>query len=464
LPVKTKSMKKYFLLPAAICFFTVAVAQNSQPKAVVADKILAVVGDKIVLKSDIENSIIDMQRQGVEVPDNARCQVLEQAMGIKALVLQAEKDSLPVTDEEVETIIDNRIRSFIAQFGSKDELEKIAGKTIYQLKEDFKEPIRDQELAKAMRNKVVENVRITPNEVNTYFSKIPKDSLLFYESELQISQVVVYPKAHREAEEYCIQQLKEFKEQIESGKKNFQSVASIYTQDPGSKETGGYYEVNRYSKELDPIWLGKAFTLKDGQVSNPFKTRFGYHIMQLVSRNGDDAAVRHILLIPQVTSIEVRAELERLDSVRAKLIAGTLDFGEAVNKYSNDDEHKFTGGQMLGRDGSGFLTIDQLDKDLVLMLKDLKVGQYSQPTEFMDERGRKGVRVVYLKSKTEPHRENLKDDYDRISQRALEAKKNEVLEQWFIKKVVTYHIMIDDEFKGCPEMKKWLPEKSTVKN
>jgi len=458
-------MKKYFLLFILIAgILPYSFAQNSKPKGVVADKILAVVGDKIVLKSDVENSIIDMQRQGVEIPANAKCQVLDQAMGIKALVLQAEKDSLPITDEDVETIIDNRIRSFIQQFGSKDELEKIAGKTIYQLKEDFKEPIREQELAKAMRNKVVDGVRITPNEVSAYFSKIPKDSLLFYESELQISQIVVYPKAHRDAEEYCVKQLKDLKEEIEAGKKNFQSAASIYTMDPGSKETGGYYEVNRYSKELDPVWLGKAFTLKEGQISNPFKTRFGYHIMQLVSRNGDDAAVRHILLIPQVTSFEVKAEVEHLDSVRANLIAGTIDFGEAVSKYSNDDEHKFTAGRVLGRDGSGYLTIDQLDKDMVLMLKDLKVGQYSHPTEFTDERGRKGVRIVYLNAKTEPHRENLKDDYDRIAQRALEEKKNDVLEKWFRKKVVTYHLVVDDEYKDCPEMKKWLPEATALKN
>lgn len=169
-------MKKYFLLLVTAIGFTLTLAaQNSQPKGIVADKILAVVGDKIVMKSDIDNSLIDMQRQGVEIPENARCQILDQAMGIKALVLQAEKDSLPVTDEEVETIIDNRIRSFIQQFNGKEELEKIAGKTIYQLKEDFKEPIRDQELAKAMRSKVVENVRITPNEVGAYFNKIPKE-------------------------------------------------------------------------------------------------------------------------------------------------------------------------------------------------------------------------------------------------------------------------------------------------
>lgn len=463
--IKIILMKKYLLFfIAAFGFATAAIAQNSHTKAVVADKIVAVVGNKVILKSDIDNSIIDMQRQNIEIPANARCAMLEQSMGIKALVLQAEKDSLPVTDEEVETIIDNRIRAFISQFGSKDELEKVAGKTIYQLKEDFREPIRDQELAKAMRNKVVENVRITPKEVNEYYNKIPKDSLFLYESEVEISQIISYPKATRDAEEYVIQQLKEFKEQIESGKKDFASLASIYTQDPGSKETGGLYEINRYSKELDPVWLGKAFTLKQGQVSNPFKTRFGYHIMQLVSRAGDDASVRHLLLIPQVTSYEIKEGIDRLDSIRAKLMAGTLDFGAAVAKYSDDESSKFTAGQITGRDGSTYVTIDQLDKDLVAMLKTLKVGQYSQPTEYTDERGRKGVRIVYLKTRTEPHRENLKDDYDRVSQRALEEKKNEVLEQWFNKKVGTYYILVADEYKSCPEMTKWTATTAAAKN
>lgn len=451
-------MKHYLLLLVGyFTFVSASLAQNSQPKKVVADKIVAVVGDKVILKSDIDNSIIDMQRQNIEIPANARCSMLEQAMGIKALVLQAEKDSLPVTDEEVETIIDNRIRSFIAQFGSKDELEKVAGKTIYQLKEDFREPIRDQELAKAMRNKVVENVRITPKEVNEYYNKIPKDSLFLYESEVEISQIVIFPKAHRDAEEYAIEQLKDIKAQVESGKSDFASLASIYTMDPGSKETGGQYDVNRYSKELDPVWLGKAFTLKPGQVSNPFKTRFGYHIMQLVSRAGDDASVRHILIIPQVTSYEIKEGITKLDSIRDLLVAGKMDFGAAVAKFSDDEQSKFTAGQITGRDGSTYVTIDQLDKDMVTMLKDLKVGQYSHPTEYVDERGKKGVRLVYLKTRTEPHRENLKDDYNRVAQRALEEKKNEVLEQWFNKKVVTYYILVDEEYKSCPEMARWLP-------
>lgn len=430
----------------------------------VADKIIAVVGDKIVLKSDIDNTILDMQRQGIEVPSDARCLSLEQAMGIKALVLQAEKDSLPVTEEEIAADIENQIRGFINAYGSKDELERVAGRTIYQLKEDFKEGFRERKLANAMRGKIVEGIRITPNEVKAYFDKVPKDSLRFYESEVEIGQVIIYPKANRDAEEYAIEQLNEFKKQLESGKRDMKTLAALYSDDPGSKDNAGQYEINRNEKQWDPAFLSKAFSLKEGQISAPFKSKFGYHIIQMVSRAGDDAVVRHILKIPQVTASEVTAAISRLDSVRAKLIAGTITFGEAVNKYSDDEASKFTGGMKQNNEGGTNLTIDQLDKDLVVMLKDLKVDEYSKPTEFMDERQKKGVRIVYLKSKSEPHRENMKDDYNKIAQRALEEKKNNALEKWFLEKVPTYYIKVDEDYQHCSQMDKWLhPATETAK-
>jgi peptidyl-prolyl cis-trans isomerase SurA len=427
----------------------------AQPKKVLADKIIAVVGNKIILKSDIDNSLLDMQRQGVEVTSDARCMSLEQAIGIKALVLQAEKDSLPVTDEEVEAEIDNQIRYFISQYGSKDEVERIAGKSLYQLKEDFKEGFRDRKLATAMRNKIVGDIKITPNEVKSFFEKIPVDSLPYYETEVEVGQILVYPKASRDAEQYCIEQLTDYKKQIESGKKAFGTMASVYTEDPGSKDRGGMYEINRNQKDLDPIWMSKAFTLKEGQISAPFKTKFGYHIIQLVSRMGDDAVVRHILKIPQVTQVELKIGFSKLDSIRAKLIAGTIDFGEAVSRYSDDESSKFTAGMIQGRDGN-FLTIDQLDKDLVVKLKDLKIGEYSQPLEYTDERGKKGLRVIYLKSKSEPHRENLKDDYNKIAQRAIEQKKETALEKWFDVKTKSYYIKIDEDYLNCASLKHWI--------
>jgi peptidyl-prolyl cis-trans isomerase SurA len=436
-------------------------AAFAQPKKVVADKIVAVVGDKIILRSDIDNTLLDMQRQGVELPPNARCLSLEQAMGIKALVLQAEIDSLPVTDEEINADIDNQIRGFINAYGSKEKLEEVSGRTIYQLKEDFRDGFRDRKLAGAMRGKIIDNVRITPNEVKHYFEQIPKDSLPYYESELEIGQIVIYPKAGREAEEYCIEQLKTFKQQLESGRKDMSTLAALYSDDPGSKDKAGQYELNRNEKQWDPSFLAKAFSLKEGQVSAPFKSKFGYHIIQLVRRSGDDAIVRHILKIPQITKTEINAAKQKLDSVRAMLITKAMNFGEAVAKYSDDEGSKFTGGRKTNAEGSTYITIDQLDKDLVLMMNSLQVGQYSAPTEFTDEqRSKKGVRIVYLISRSEPHRENLKDDYNKIAQRALENKKNEVLEKWFNERIGTYYIRIDDEYRNCEEMRKWLPKQN----
>lgn len=444
-------IKSIFFLVFLLSGFTVL----AQPKKVVADKIAAVVGDKVILKSDIDNSLLDMQRQGMELPENAGCLTLEQAMGVKALVLQAEKDSIPVSDEEIETDIDNQIRYFMNAYGSKEELERIAGKSIYQLREDYKDGFRDRKLASSMRNKIVENVKITPNEVKNYYNSIPPDSLAYYESEVEVGQIVIFPKASREAEEYCLEQLNDYRRQIEAGR-DFKTIAALYSDDPGSKDRGGMYEINRNQKDFDPIWLSKAFSLKEGQVSNPFKTRFGYHIMQLVSRNGDDAVVRHILRIPQVTQYEIKDGIEKLDTIRMKLIAGTIDFGSAVQRYSEDESSKFTAGLLQGREGGSFLALDELDKDLVLAIGKMNTGEYSKPEEFTNDRGKKGVRIIHLKSRTDPHRENLKDDYNRVSQRALEQKKEAEIEKWFNSKINTYYIFVDEEYRSCDGMEKWL--------
>ncbi|HZW71260.1 MAG TPA: peptidylprolyl isomerase, partial [Hanamia sp.] len=346
--------------------------------------------------------------------------------------------------------------------GSKEIVEQIAGKSLFQLKEDFRETFKEQKLAQGERDKIVADVRITPQEVEAYYDSIPKDSLHFYGSELEVGEIVIYPKPSRDLDTYAIDQLNEYKKEVESGSKKFETLASLYTDDPGSKDNGGRYEINRNEKTWDPVFLAKAFSLKDGQISSVFKTKFGYHIIQMVSRNGDDAVIRHILKIPQISSIEVNQTKEKLDSIRSKLVAGTIDFGQAVSKYSEDQNSKFTGGRIPARDGSTFISIDDLDKDLVLMLKDLKVGQYSQPTEFVDDRGKKAVRIVIILTKTEPHRENLKDDYDKIAQDALAEKKNAALENWFTKKIPSFYVKIADDYKSCPEMQKWETNSSTV--
>ncbi|MEO5998565.1 MAG: peptidylprolyl isomerase [Chitinophagaceae bacterium] len=422
---------------------------------VVADKILAIVGDKIILSSEITNEIADIERRKEQVPENAHCAMLEQALAMKALVMQAEKDSLVVSDEELEGMLDNRVRAFVSQFGSKEALEQVAGRTVYQLKEDFRQPIKESKLAELMRNKIVSSVKITPTEVKAYYDKIPKDSLAFYESEIEIGEIIAYPKASRDLEKYAIDELNDYKQQVESGSRKFETLASLYSDDPGSKDKGGLYTLNRTEKSTDPTFLSAAFRLKDGQVSPVIKSKFGYHIIQMVNRSGDDATVRHILKIPQVTDAESNGAIAKLDSVRSYLTSNVIQFGEAVARYSEDETSKFTGGMKQCINGT-YCTIDQLDKDLALMLDKLKVGEYSKPVPYADERGKKGVRIVYLKSRSEPHRENLKDDYNKVASRAIEEKKYEAIERWFASKISTYYIMIDDEARSCSQLSKWF--------
>ncbi|MES2774508.1 MAG: peptidylprolyl isomerase [Bacteroidota bacterium] len=451
-------MRNIFLKSCLLVLATILVgttASFAQPKKVVADKIVGKVGDRIILSSDIFNAISDIKRQGGQLPDNPECILMEGELIKKALVIQAEKDSLPVSDDEIDALLDNQIRGFIQQYGSKEVLEEVAGKTIYQMKEDFKIPFKEKKLAEAMRAKIVDNIKITPTEVKEYWSTIPKDSLPFYESEIELGKIVIYPKASRDIESYTAKQLNDIKRQIEVGGKKFEQMAKLYTEDPGSKETGGQYNINRNDKFWDPVFISTAFKLKEGQISSVVKSKFGLHIIQLVSRAGDDAVVRHILMIPQVTEDEINEAKAKLDSIQLLLASGKIQFGEAVSKYSDEEESKFTGGMQQSRNGGSFLSIDELDKEIIPLLKTLKAGQFSKPQAYTDERGKKGVRVVYLRTRTEPHRENLKDDYNRIATRALEEKKQNTLEKWFATHISNYYIYIDSDFQNCSQLDTW---------
>jgi peptidyl-prolyl cis-trans isomerase SurA len=403
----------------------------------------------------------DAARQGSTLPENAECSILEQALVSKVLMLQAIKDSLPVGDDEVEAELDQRVRYFINQYGTQEALESVAQKTIYQIKDDARESVKESKLAQAMQRKIVDVVKITPTEVKAYFDRFPKDSLPFFESEVEIGQIVVYPKASRDLEKYVMDELANYKKQIEAKNITFAQAAQKYSEDPGSKDRGGQYQINRNEKQWDPVFMAAAFRLKNGEISPVIKTKFGYHIIQMDQRNGDDAIIRHILRIPPVTDVEINESVSKLDSVRSKLIAGTLDFNGAAGKYSEDEQAKFAGPYIVSGDGDSYNRIDELSKDVVAMLDKIKVGEFSQPTAFTDERGKKGVRILYLKSRTEPHRLNLRDDYNRVAQSALEEKKFQALEKWLKSNIPSYYIMIDHETSSCPQLQKWVDVQKT---
>ena len=437
-------------------FILLAVHSIAQgPRKAIADKIVAVVGDRIILQSDIMNSIMDAQRNGQTVPDGAVCNLLEQAVISKVLMLQAEKDSLPVTDEDVEAELDQKIRYYIGQVGTQQALEELAGKTIYQIKDDGRENVKEQKLAQAMQQKIVGSVKVTPTEVKAFFDRIPTDSLPFFESELEIGQIIFYPKASRDLEQYIIAELNNYKRQIEAKTTTFDKVARSISED-GTRDRGGLMEIDRNEKNIDPVFLSTAFRLKEGEISAPVKSKFGFHLIKMIKRDGDKAQVAHIIRIPPVTDEEIKPAIVRLDSIRTKIVENKMSFNEAASKYSDDPTVKFTGPFILSRDGSPYVTIDQLDKDMVASIGKLKLGDISAPVAFTDEQNKRGVRIIYLKSRSEPHRMNLRDDYSRIAQSTLEEKKSQVLEKWIKTKLPTYYIMIENNTGAdCPKVQQY---------
>jgi peptidyl-prolyl cis-trans isomerase SurA len=454
-------MKQIFTL-FTIAFFAIQV--NAQ-KGILADKIVAVIGDKIILYSDIQNRIDDAKRNGVDVPPNATCFMLENLLASKVLSQQAIKDSLPISDEDIEAQLDLRVRQYIQQLGSVEELERQAGKTVYQLKEDSRDQIREQKLAEEMQKEIMRSVKITPTEVRNYFNRIPKDSLPFYESQVEVGQIVITPKATRAIIDLTKEELNDIRTRVINGERKFEFMAKTYSEDPGTKDDGGLFTFKRSENNVDQDFKIATIKLKNpGDISPVIKSSFGFHIIQLVSKVGDEFTVRHILKMPIVSESEYSAAMNKLDSVRARLMTGLINFSSAVEKYSDDDYSKYSGGMILNNDdGSTFLTIDRFpDKDLVFMLKSLKLGEFSKPVVFTDSRGRKAVRIVYLKSQLAAHVENLKDDYSKVAARALEEKKSKEMEKWLSKRVPSYYLSIDSEYGNCETIQNWVTESAKV--
>lgn len=422
---------------------------NSQSYKAVADKIVTVVGDRIILYSDIRNAVDDAVRlNGGKLPDNALCNATEQALISKMLMLQAEKDSLVVPEEDIEAELDQRINYFAKQLGGSDMLESVSGKSIYQLREDSRAILREHHLAENMQRKILSSVRITPSEVNAFFERISIDSLPFFESELEIGNITIYPGTSPELEDYVIGELNNYKRQVESKSISFNQLAARFSERCGNeeKDLGSQYVLSRNDASIEPRMIAAVFKLQAGNISAPLRTASGYYLVQLLEKNGDEAVIRHIFRRVPPSEEQIRFAKMRLDSLRAKLYAAELGFMQAAKKM--DQSKSAQSGQFFlhGQDGSSFLKIDQLDKPTVMALSKINPGDYSAPFVDKDENERTIVRMIYLKSRSQPHRMNLKDDYSRIADAALNQKRAEVMSKWIKEKVQAYSIEVDPEF------------------
>ncbi|MCC7030471.1 MAG: peptidylprolyl isomerase [Chitinophagaceae bacterium] len=440
----------FFLLCLSAKFQTVRAQSES------LDKIVAVVGDKIILRSEIDAAFDDYRRENPSLPDSFKCQLLEQTLLQKVLIEQAALDSVVVSDEEIEGALENRIRYFLSMYGTEEKLEEMAGKTVYQLKDDYRPMFRDKLLADRMQNQVMANVKITPQEVIAFYNKIPKDSLPLYPSMVEVGHIVFKPDVNKEVEDYAIEELKKLRKELVSGSTSFEQLAGRYSEDPGSKDLGGDLGVMGRD-ELDPEFAAAAFKLQNGEISDVVKSSFGFHIIQMVNRQGEKAKLRHILKKPYITSDVIKVTLEKADSVRASLISGKIKFSEAISKYHHDDATKYTGGMFSDpQTGGSLIPIENLEPSVALMINDMKPGEFSKPFEYTDEKtGDRLVRIVYLKKRTEPHKANLNEDYSKIQQAAFSEKQTNYLMKWLEGRIPSFYIKVGDEYNDCSMISKW---------
>ena len=422
-----------------------------------ADKIIVVVGrNRIILQSELELQVAQAKQQLPNFTDSMKCDLLQQMVIQKLMLEQAERDSVMVTDEDVDGQLDNRIRYFTQMYGSKERLEQMSGKTIYQMKEEFRESIKEQMVAEKMQNQVLENVKITPAEVEAFYKKIPTDSLPFFPATVEVGQIVVDPPVSAEMNDYAREKLEGIRKDIVEGGKNFETMAGIYTEDPGSRDNGGRYEGVTRNGPWAAEFVSAVFKLQNGEVSPIVKTKFGFHIIKMISRKGDEADIAHILIRPKVTTADYNKALATLDSIRGLLIAKKITFEAAVGKFSTDEAAKRTGG-MIADPTTGNMELDmtKLDAGMVLLLDTLKQGNFSTPHIFVTDAREQSCRIVYLRNRSTPHKANLRDDYNRIQEVALAQKKQQKIQNWVTAKLPSYYLKIDQQYQTCQGLRAW---------
>jgi peptidyl-prolyl cis-trans isomerase SurA len=431
----------------------------AQPQLI--DKVVGVVDDRMILWSQIETQYQQYAYQNqTSLPPDFRCQLLAEALTDKLLVHQAEIDSVTVTEEEVEAKLEQNLRAFANAAGSMEKLEEYYGKSVVEIKDEFRDEIRDRLISQKERETIIRDVKVTPSDVVSFYNEIPKDSLPYFNSQLQVGVLIIYPKVNAQVKDYSRQKILDLLARVKKGE-DFAALASAYSDDPGSAELGGELGfINR--GETDPEFEAAAFALKQpNEISNVVESQFGFHIIQLMERRGDRIRLRHILVKPKITSADVAAAANYADSIYQLIQKGSISFEQAVGKFSEDDQTKGSGGLLINQaygDATEFEPADlaAYDQALVPITDTLQVGAVSQPAAFRTRQGTSGFRLVYLKSRTPPHQANLQDDYSRMQEMALTKKQFETIDRWLRDRIARSYVFIAPEYRSCKVLQKWI--------
>ncbi|MFN6945192.1 MAG: peptidylprolyl isomerase [Cytophagaceae bacterium] len=446
--MKLKSLFGNRLLIGLLLFFSSMSGSYSQ----VIDKIAAKVDNHIVLKSELEVSYLQfLQQENTFAPEGEelKCRVLETLIINKLLLAKAEIDSVVVEREAVEEQLDRRMQYFIQQFGGRPEkLEQFYNKSIDDLKSDLRKSVREQMIVQRMQDKITGAIKVTPSEVKKFFQQIPKDSLPFISSEVEVGHIVKLPPVGREQKREAKAKLEKIRERIIAGE-DFCKLAEKFSEDPGSAKNCG--ELGFFKKgELVPEYEATALKLKPGEYSSVIESQFGFHFIQLIERRGNEFNTRHILIKPAGSTVDTEYAYNFLDSLRSKILADSISFERAANKHSDDKNTSVSGGLFVDHQSGGTrISLEDLDPGMFFVIDTMKVGQISQPLPYRMPDGTQAMRIIYYKAKFPPHQANLRDDYQKIQQAALEEKKNRALDEWFDKTKGEVYIDIDDEFNQC---------------
>lgn len=444
---------------AALALLLPAFTASSQNNAAIIDKVVATVGGEIVLLSEVQEQVSYARQQQPNLPDDYPCAALQNIIISKLLVNQAKLDSIEVKDEEVETQLNARVDRLMTYFNQDEKaLEEYYGQSINDMKNQLREDMRSQLLAERMQAQVTGKATVTPSEVQVFFNNIPKDSLPYFNSEVEIKELVYKPVVNATEKQRAKTTATDLLKRVMDGE-NFADLARKFSDDPGSGSQGGDLGWQKRGTFV-PEFEAACYNLEKNQISDIIETEFGFHIIQLLERRGNLVHTRHILVKPEITDADLDLAKIHLDSVRNMIIKDSMPFGIAVKAYGDKNTQSFNNdGRVTNpRSGNTFFEVADLDTDIFFAIDGLKAGEITEPVAFRGPDGARYFRLVQLQSRSKPHKANLKQDYNKIQAAALEQKKTSYTEKWVLERLRSTFLSVDPLFSECQQIKIMLEQ------
>ncbi len=433
-------------------------AQDALANRIKIDGVSAVIGDYVILDSDVDKTILEMESQGIDVRGISKCQLLGKLMEDKLYAHHAIQDSLEVNVEEVYSTVDQIIDNFTQQLGSIEKVLEFYNKEDEAtFRQDIFEINKVQKLSSMMQSQIIENVEVTPEEVRVFFESIPEIDLPTFGTELEISQIVIEPEVSEAEKDRIVNQLRTFREDVLERGSSFASKAILYSQDPGSRATGGKYTLNRKRPQMVKEFRDEAFSLEEGEISEPFKTDFGWHILMVDKIRGQEVDVRHILLTPKIEPAQLAEAKKKLDTIRKRIVDKEISFKDAALAFSSEKETRFNGGVLINpQTGDTRFELTNLDPVLYSQIRNLEDNEISAPLMEEDRSGLKKYKILKVSNRFDEHKADYSTDYVKIKALALKEKQLNTIKEWMQEKIESTYIYLNKSNRNCEFTNNWL--------